>query len=223
MGDVLIETMDEEISNRILFQLREAGLKADSIQFNQLVDMKVGSLSKPAINISINTGNFQKVTLTTYKKICVVSIFIIVSDLRGEEKRRFAIYELLIGIAKILHLNKLDLPLQDPLKPVSYANVTDDRFMSAGLIVYELTMSCSYNIDFEAEEDLGELESIYNYYFLQDPTDDGVSDIEGLVELFGVRGGNAYSVYYLPAIYGGRAATEFEEAEIYGGKAGSTY
>lgn len=223
MGDIRIEEMDEEISNRILFHLRKNGLKANSIEFNELVDRKVGALSEPAINISINTGNFQKVTMTTYKKICVVSIFLIVSELRGESKRRFLLYSLLNGICKILLLNRLDLPLQDPLKPVSFANVTDDKFMSAGILIYELTMSCSYNIDFEVEEDLGELESIYNYYYLQDPTDDGVYDEEGLVELFGVRGGNAYSIYRLPEIYGGRAATDYVEDEIYGGKAGSTY
>lgn len=223
MGNIRLETMDEEITTRILFRLREAGLKADSIQFNELVDRKVGSLAKPAINVSINTGNFQKVTMSTYKKICVVSIFLIVTELRGEDKRRNMLYELLTGIAKILHLNKLDLPLQDPLKPVSFANVTDDKFMAAGMLIYELTMSCSYNIDFEHEEDLGELESIQNYYYLQDPADDGVYDAEGLVDMFGVYGGNAYSMYRLPPIFGGRAGTEFEEAEIYGGKAGSTY
>lgn len=223
MGDIRLEEMDEEISNRILFSIRKAGLKADSIDFSELVNRKVGALQQPAISISINTGNFQKVTLTTYKKINMVGIYLIVSNLRGEEARRFAVYQLLIGIVKILLLNKLELPLQDPLKPVSFAQVTDDKFMSAGLIIYELTMSCSYNIDFEAEEDLGDLESIYNYYFLQDPVDDGVSDTEGIVELYGVRGGNAYSVYRLPETYGGRAATKYEEAPVYGGKAGSTY
>lgn len=225
MGDILIEEMEEEISNRIFFWLRKkAGLKLSEISFNELVDRKVGALTQPVLNISINEGSFQKVTLTTYKKILIVSLFIMAQELRGEKARRLLTYQLITQIAMFLLLEDLELPLQDKLRPVSFANVTDDKFKDAGYLIYQLNMTCSYNIYKQTEEDLGELESIMNYYYLQDPTDDGADDAQGLVELFGARGGNAFSIFRIPAIYGGRAGSDFdEELAVYGGKAGSTY
>lgn len=226
MGDILIEDMKEEISNRILFHLKKSGLQTDSIDFNELVDREVGAMERPAANISINSGDYKKVTLTTYKEKCIVSIFLLVQNLRGEYARRFGVYKFITQLVKFLLLEKLGLPLQDSFKPVSFQNVTDDKFMKAGYVIYQLNMSCSYNIskgDAEINEDYGELERIVNHYFLQDPSDDGTQDIEGLVELLGFRGGNAYSIYRHSEIYGGRAGTKFEDQSVYGGKAGSTY
>jgi len=223
MGHILTEDMDEEISNRILVKLRGSGIKVDDISFNELVDRKVGALQQPVANISINDGTFKKVTLTTYKKIIILSLFVMIQDLRSEEAQRFATYKLITGIAKILLLEKLGLPLQDSIKPVSFANVTDDKYKDAGYLLYQLNLTCSYNLHKDEETDLGELESIVNHYFLQDPADDGVQDAEGLVELYGAFGGNAYSIFRLPAVFGGHPGSQFEDLSIYGGKPGSTY
>ena len=223
MGYVLSEEMKTEISNRILVKLKNAGILVKNVDFQAIRDRKVGALSQPAANISINSGTFQKVTLTTYKQAVIVSIFIMVQELRGEYARRFMIYELITSLAKVLLLEKLGLPLQDSLKPVGFNDVTDEKYSDAGYLIYQLNMACSFNIHKDEEEDIGELESIVNHYFLQDPTDDGVQDAEGLVELYSALGGNAYSIFRLPVLFGGHAGSKFEDVSIYGGKAGSTY
>jgi len=224
MGDILVEEMGKRISTEILFKLKSAGIQTDDIDFQEIQDRNVGALQRPVANISINSGAFTKVTLTTYKQAIIVSVFLMVQELRGEYARRFMIYELVTQIAKVLLLEKLGLPLQDPLIPRSFNNVTDSKFADGGYIIYQLDFSCSFNIEKEPEEDLGLLKLIVNQYFLQDPTDDGVLDAEGRVDLVTAYGGDAYSELFIkPSVYGGRAGSDYPAAGIYGGKAGSSY
>jgi hypothetical protein len=223
MGDILVEEMGERVSNGILNKLKSAGLKVDQIDFNELVDRNTGALERPVVNISINAGAFQKVTLTTYKQSVIVSLFIMIQHLGSEESRRFMSYRLVSAIAKVLLLEKLGLPLQDSLKPMSFNNVTDAKYGAAKYLIYQLDLSCSFNIHKDTEKDLGELETIVNHYFLQDPVDDGVQDIEGLVTILGIYGGDPFSTNsVLPGIYGGHPGSKLGGNPIYGGFPGSS-
>ncbi|MCK5450261.1 MAG: hypothetical protein KAI70_00695 [Candidatus Omnitrophica bacterium] len=223
MGYILTEEMGQEISNKIMFHLVKSGIEADHIGFDKLVDRQVGALQRPVANIAIDSGSFKKITLTSYKQFITISIFMMIQDLRSEEARRFKAYKLLTQIAKVLMLEKLGLDLQDPIMPTTFENVTDEKYSSAGYSIYKLDLTCSFNIEKDFEKDLGTLHSIVNEYYLQEPSDDGIEDMEGLVVLQGICGGSADTVFKAAGVYGGRAGTTYTKPARYGGRAGSTY
>lgn len=187
---MVITEMAEQVCRKILERLNAAGVETKQISFQEMQDRNVGALSRPVVNISINSATFNKITLTTYKCILGLILYLMISDLRGEEQRRFQILNLIEAIVNALFLRKLGLELQNPLMPLSFANVTDEKYASAGYQLYELRFSCSFNYTKETVwddvEDLGLLETIVTNYFLQDPKDDGVADATGKITLVGI-------------------------------------
>lgn len=223
MTDFYVDEMGERITEAIKAKLVEGGLEIADISFQELRDRKTGALSRPVANISINQGVYSKVVMYTFKQNTTVSIFVMVQNLKGEKIVRNGMYLLIHAIARILLLEKLGLPLQDPLIPVNFNNVTDDEFAKAGYMIYQLNLTCSFNFVKDTEKDLGAFTKIVNTYFLQDPSDDGIADASGIVLFSEIDGGHAGSLYVLPPIDGGFAGSKFEEPEINGGHAGSTY
>ena len=211
--------MLKDICLEILNRLEYKGLQTSKISFDELVDKKVGALSRPAVNISINSSTFKKVTMQTYKAIPVISLFIMVQDLSNEESRRFQIYDLLEEIVNYLILQNLGLELQDDLLLQGWTNVTDEKYAGAGYQVYQINFTCSFNFTKESDEDdWGEFESIKTEYYLN-PNDDGVCDQEGLIDLAEIYGGTALILHSEDAMYGGRAGSTHYLSAIYGGKA----
>lgn len=216
--------MIKELSLGILNKLNAAGLETQQISFQEIVDRQIGALERPAVNISINQSSFQKVTMTKYKAGLTVSLYIMIQNVGGEKERRFAIYDLIEAIISTLLLQDFGLCLQDPMRPQSFNNVSDKKFTDAGYSIYRINFFTSFIFvkePSEEEQDIGILKSIVSDYFLQDPTDDGISDGQTIVSFVTVNGGNAYSKAS-EIIYGGRAQSKFEEI-IYGGKANTTF
>ncbi|HUU89245.1 MAG TPA: hypothetical protein VMX17_16035 [Candidatus Glassbacteria bacterium] len=202
-----------EISEKILEFLEDAGIETRQIDYKEIVDRQVGSLQRPAVNISINTGTFEKVTLVSRKLNLVVSLFLIIQNLSSEKNRRFDAYRLIETISTALFLVNLDLELQDLLKPAGFSNVTDNTFAGAGYQLFKIDFTCSYIVTKE-EEDLGALRSLVNSYALG-------SDQTILTSV--LNGGKAFSDG-IDVIFGGRARTQrFAEDVIWGGNANSTY
>lgn len=222
MTDILIDEMGEKITQGIKDKLIAGGLDFDEIGFQQLVDAETGALQRPVANVSINQGSYEKVTMHTYKQNTIVSIYIMVQDLNGEKQARNAMYLLIHAIARVLLLEKLGLELQDPLKPTNFTNVTPEKYVKAGYVIYMLNLTCSFNFVKDTEKDLGAFTKIVNTYFLQDPTDDGVGDQTGIVLFNEIDGGYAGSTFTTPEYDGGYAGSKFTE-DINGGHAGSTY
>jgi hypothetical protein len=220
LSDMLID-----ISTGILFKMQQGGLEIKEIDYDQVVDGEVGAISRPAVNISINKGVFQKVTMTAKKCIPTISLFLHIYDVRSEQGRRFKVYKLIEGIINTLNGSDLNLELQDNLKPINFLYTTRDDLARAGYIVYQFDFTCSFNFEEENESnvDLGEMKTIVNSFYLQDPVDDGIEDQSGEIDLVTEYGGNAYSIFYLPPIPGGHANTNFETEPSYGGRAESTY
>jgi hypothetical protein len=215
--------MIKELVNTIQVKLSEVGLDTRQVDFKELVDRTVGALQRPAVNISINSASFDQVTLNKYKAMMVISLYVLVQNLKGEKFSRENIYELLEGLTQALTCQKFDLDLQDAIRPSSWSNVTDKVFADAGYEIYQMNFMTSYIFTKSAAaedgtDDLGVLERIVNKYFLQ--PDDGVEDAEGIVLLNQVAGGNAYTKSGT-GLKAGRARTE-NEGSVYGGKAGST-
>ena len=210
--------MLERISVGILDHFEKSGIEVGEISFKQLVDRQTGGTRRPKINVSIDSGSHRKVTMNTYKQIPIVSLYILVQNLRGEGRARFGVYKLLDSIMKSLVLQKLDLPLQDPFIPVSFNNVTDEDFAGAGYSVYQMDFTCSFNYTHVLDDliDQGELLQIVNEY---------VNDTEtmgGIVDLSDVDGGGSFSDH-IEEIDGGKAGTDDFVEDINGGDANSTY
>ena len=218
--------MIKELSLEILNTLNAAGLDTQQISFQEIVDRQVGALERPAVNISVDQGTFQKVTMTSYKSMIVVSLYIMIQNVAGEKERRFTVYDLLEAIVSTLLLKDFGLSLQDHMRPQSFNNVTDKKFSDAGYSIYQINFLTSFIFTkepSEEEQDIGILKTIVSDFFLQDPTDDGISDKQTIVTFITVNGGNAYTSDQTEIIYGGRARTNNYREIIYGGKANTTF
>ena len=203
------------ISEGILNHLNSSGLDVQDIDFKQLVDRQTGSTMRPKVNVSIDSGAHQKITMNTYKQIPVVSLFLCVQNLRSERESRFAAYKLIDAIVQSLILEKMALDLQDPLTPTTFQNVTDEAFAGIGISLYQINFSCSFNYtkEFSDNIDTGEIASILNTFWLESG-----EESQSLVNLSDVDGGNAY---YSDGenIFGGNAAANDYIEEITGGDA----
>lgn len=213
-----------EISNEILFKMKQGGLQTKKIDFHKIVSEQIGAMSKPHVNISIDSGSFKYQKGTTWKASIIVSLFVLVQNLSSEGARRNAASELLIDITNVLIDENLGLELQNPLRPMNFINQTPDNFADAGYIIYKLDFSCSFLFEktHEDSQDSGPFKSIMNYYYTQDPVD-SIVDGQGLVSLSNILGGSAWSVYHFESIQGGSAGTQYQVVSINGGRAGSTY
>jgi hypothetical protein len=208
--------MSSQIVEKISERLNSTGIEVMNISMQEFLNNQVGSLSRPAINISVNNGLISKVTQRTYKNNLSVTLILIVSDLRGnitgENIRRKKVLDLIDAVIMSLFRQKLDLELQDPLIPENYSNITDLEAASAGYLIYQINFSCSYNFEYipDDEKDLGYLKTIVCNYFLQDPSDDGKVDSSSQISLTGLDGGNAFS-NRVNVIDGGTAGSEYED------------
>jgi hypothetical protein len=203
------------ISEKILEHLNKNGLDVQDIDFKQLVDRQTGSIMRPKVNVSIDSGTHKKVTMTTYKQIPVISLFIVVQNLGGEKKARFASYKLLDAIVDNLLITDLGLPLQDKLTPLNFQNITDEAYAGAGFSLYQIDFSCSFNYTADPEDsvDEGELLKIVNTYYV-DNSETMVSE----VNVSDVDSGGAYS-RHIEKISGGLAGTKDYIEDITGGNA----
>lgn len=221
LDDILID-----ISMNILDIMKHGGLQTEEIDFEEFLNSEVGTMVKPTVNISINSGVLSNVTQNSIKK-CVpdIKLSLIVQDLSSEKGRRFEIYNLISKIIQILDKNDLNLDLQNPIDCKGFTNTTTDRYAEAGYIVFQIAMTCSflYVSEIKDYEDIGEMKTIVNNYYLQDPSDDGVADESGQVDLDIVDGGTPFSEYPIEQIDGGYAGTEEYEEIINGGVPGSNY
>jgi hypothetical protein len=218
--------MITEISMKILDRLNSAGIQTKQIDFREMVGRQVGALDRPAVNIAVNQSTFTKVTMNKYKAALTISLFLMVQDVAGEKERRFKVYDLIDAIISTLILQDLGLNLQDHLRPLSFNNVTDKNFSDAGYSIYQINFFASYNFKKESPDVDGAvaLRTIVSDYFLQDPTDDGVSDGQTIVILNGVWGGSPWdTVPTGTPIWGGHPNDPININDaLYGGKPNST-
>lgn len=208
----------QSISEAILSYLENAGIDTRQIDYKEIIDRSVGSLQRPAVNISISSGAWQKITLDTKKVNLNVSLLILVQNIKGEKERRFEIYALIEAIADALFIVSLDLELQDLLEPVSFTDVTDTRFADAGYQLMQMQFTCSYNYR-QVQEDEGILRTLVNSY-VRDGELIGQTDTVAVGKYWG---GSAFESSGLPPLDGGRAGTTYWQDPVWGGYSASTY
>jgi len=205
--------MMKEISEAILEYLQDAGINTRQIDYKEIVDRQVGSLQRPAVNISISRGNWEKVTMDKRKLNLTISLLLMVQNAKNEKKRRYDSYSIIEAISSALFIISMGLDLQDLIKPVSFQDVTDNKFADAGYQIYQVNFTCSYMYE-QVKEDFGLLRTIVNNYTM----DDEIKLTTILTS--GYWGGSASEHGRLEdAIFGGRANTEFRQDPIWGGNA----
>lgn len=210
--------MLQEISESIYDYLQDAGIDTRQIDYKELTDRSIGSLQRPAVNVSINTGNWTKITMTTYKVDLTISLLILVQNIKGEKERRFDIYALMESIAQALFIISMDLELQNLIRPSNFNNVTDNRFNDAGYQLYQMNFAASYNYH-TTKEDLGLLRSIVNNYM----SDDEIIGETYTSSVGAYYGGHAFEESVIPSLFGGNANTEYRHDTIWAGDARSTF
>ncbi len=221
---IKFESKSELIVLGIQEKLSEAGV--DFVDFRELISKEAGVASpRPCANISVNQATYKRITMNNvFNCSMLVSLFLCLAELDEEENRRGTL-KLIGAIDEFLFHADVGVDLQDRLEPAGFNNITHQEYMDAGFMLYQLNYKCSYNTKTETEQDNGIITMIYNKYFLQKPSDDGVTDSEGRVDLDQIGSGDLH-VADLEGedIDGGTPFTEHEEDEtdIYGGTPEST-
>ena len=145
-----------QLTQAILDRLKEHGLDVQEIGFKDLIDGTI-NLTRPAVNITVNNAVAKKVTLTTYKWVCTVSLLCIINVVKGgsqgEGLRKQRAYELVEAVSDYLCLqdfaDKLapqGLALENPLFLNAFTNITTPTLAKAGYQVYEVKYWTSYNV-----------------------------------------------------------------------------
>ena len=184
-----------EVAAAILDKLKSEGLDVREIAYKDLVDKTI-NLDRPAVNITINAGTFQKVTETTYKSRLEVSLIVIFGWLRagvtGEMQRKEGTYKLLEAIFQSLCFQKLTDDMENPMMPSGFRNITTYEYARAGYQIYQCTMWTSVNFKKLDHDDLGTITSIMADYFLEPRTYTGMIGVTGpdLQSFIGLTGVN---------------------------------
>lgn len=154
-----------------------SGIRAAANQKDQ-----VGLYPGPTVSVAIFEGTFEKITQVTWKQKVTVHVLLTFKHERGEDERRKGINPILQGVVQTLMLRDLGLAME-PLKPVSFREVTDDDDYEARTIVYLVQFATSFTVTRLDDEDAVDLLRLGLNYYLK-PGDDLV-DATDLVTLQG--------------------------------------
>ena len=171
----MLNEIEEGVKNRISAKLADAAGKLD-------VQRGVDGIPGQAVYISVEEGQFARVTSETYSVTVKGYVDIVFSNLQSESMRRKGIAPILEGIYQCLLLQRLGLAI-DPIVPKMFRNTTTPELKDKGLIVYTLEFSTKFNIKKLDEEAVTDLLAIGLNYYLQDPADDGKIDASDEVTL----------------------------------------
>lgn len=186
--------MMAELATRIKDRLKASGLNTKEVAYKDLIDKTI-NLTRPAVNVTINQAEAQKVTLYCFKYRLTVTLTIVVQYLKaapaGEAIRKEKVYDLIEAITDSLLLQKLGLDLENPLMPMGFRNVTPYDLAIAGYQLYTVNFWCSYNhkVSELIDGDYGELAEILAKYWIE-PNDDPATDPDRAENLI-VTGTNA--------------------------------
>jgi hypothetical protein len=141
------------------------------------IEIKRGpeGIPQPAVHVSVEEGNFRKVTSETYAQETIVWVDIVFKHLQDEAQRRKGLYPILEGIVQCLLLQTLGLVIR-PLIPVSFMNTTPQEWKEAGFIVFSLKMRTEFNITKISEAATLDLLKVGLAYYLDASETEAVED-----------------------------------------------
>ena len=169
-----IPYMIAALAEAITSKLKADGLDIREIGYRDLVDGTTINLTKPAVNVVVQSATYQQVTMTTYKARCDVSVYVVIQNMKpgipGDAQRREAVYAILEGVTQSLMIQKFVDEVEDmegPLFPESFRAVTSPEYARAGFQMYELRFWCTMAFtQADPAGDLGPFLSILANYYL---------------------------------------------------------
>jgi hypothetical protein len=164
----MLNEIEEGVKNRIGDKMSASAAKID-------VQRGVEGIPHQAIYVSVEEGDFARVTSTTYSVTVKGFVDIVFSNLQSEGERRKGIAAILEGVYQCLLLETLNLNIT-PIIPTRFRNVTTQEQKDSGLIVFTLEFTTKYNITKLDETAIDDLLTVGLNYYLQDPVNDGVVD-----------------------------------------------
>lgn len=160
-----------QLSDAIINSLKTNGLEVSEFTMKDLIDKKV-NLTRPAVNIDIAQAQAKKITLTTYKYVCTVSLVIVFQylkdDVPGSHKRKEGTWKILEAVADYLTLQDFNLPLENKLIPMGFKNITTYDLAISGYSMYQMTFWTSYNVSLKDDTEFeNDLKSIVASYYIE--------------------------------------------------------
>jgi hypothetical protein len=171
----MLDQIEEAVKNRIGDKLSDAAGRLD-------IQRGVDGIPRQAIYVSVEEGDFTRVTQETYSLSVKGYVDIVFSHLQNEEMRRKGIAPILEGVYQCLLLQKLGLAIS-PIVPQRFRNTTTEELRQKGLIVFSLEFGTKFNVARMDEETVTDLLRVGLNYYLQDPADDDEVDAADLVTL----------------------------------------
>jgi len=170
-----------EIEDAILARLND---KLDLAANGLKIKRGAEGITKPALNVCIDAGDFERLTMKpTYKVKLTIYLDIVFKHLSGdEETQRKGVAPILWAALLALIGQTLELDIK-PLAPKRFRNTTTEELRGAGMIAFTLEMETTTTIDFVSDEEVVDLLSVGLSYFLQDPADDEIEDATDVVTL----------------------------------------
>jgi hypothetical protein len=185
--------MITEVTTSILDLLEADGLDVRQVDFKDLIDRKL-NLTRPAVNISINMGDAEQVTLTTYKMWLQVSLIVVFQHLKDEAHRKEGVFAILDAMNASLVCQRPFGMMENILIPVSFRNVTTSEYSQAGCQLYELKYKTSVTYTYNDRlDDFGTLKGLLLKYYLQPRDYTGMIGVSGpeASDMLGYTGLNA--------------------------------
>lgn len=138
-------------------------------------------LRDTTVAVAVLEGKFAPIGQAVYRNTCSVSVLLKFKNMTGEEARRKGINPLVASAVQLLLGQKLGLTI-GALQPLGFRDVTTEEQYETGTIQYLLEFSTHFDLRRMAEEDLGDLITIYVDYLLT-PGDDLVDASDTLTTI----------------------------------------
>ena len=160
-----------DLQEGILTRLKSKGLDVRQFAFKDLIDGTI-NLTRPAVNIVINSATAKKISMTAYSQVLTVSVILVVQELKGgttgEGKRRSRTYDLIEALTDDLAIQNFGLPLENPMFPLGFNNLTNQQQAAVGIMMFEIRFWCSYLIRKQDDSaDYGTLANVLLDYTLE--------------------------------------------------------
>lgn len=170
MADMLTHIEQESLS---LIAARIDGIRAAGIQKDGR-----GLFVNPSVAVACLDGEFKRVSKSTWKQACTVSVLLTFKDLQGEEKRRLGINPLIQAVIQILLDQDFGLKIE-PLSPQRFRDITTTADYTEGKIRYLLQFETAFSITKQSTEEVEDLLGLAMGFILKpgDETADAENDV----------------------------------------------
>lgn len=155
----MITAIEEATLDRITSRIAELKTGGNQKDTKQL-------LTANAVAVAVLEGTFERVTNSSWRQDCTVSVLVKFKNMNSEEARRKGINPLCKGIILLLVGQKLGLEIK-ALQPKSFRDATSAEKYTAGVIEYLIEFTTSFYIEKQDDEVVTDLLTVGLSYLLK--------------------------------------------------------